>query len=100
LATNAAKYGSLSQPRGHVAIHWEIRNGPAEPLLAFSWVERDGPPVAPPTHQGFGSRLIMAALAGTPRMEFGSRGFEYKVDVPLSDVTRASKIFADQDDDP
>lgn len=99
LATNAAKYGSLSQPCGHVAIHWEIRNGPAEPLLAFSWVERDGPPVAPPTHQGFGSRLIMAALAGTPRMEFDSRGFEYRVDVPLSDVTRASKIFADPEDD-
>ena len=91
LATNAAKYGSLSQPRGHVVITWEVRDGLSEPQLAFSWVERDGPPVAAPTHQGFGSRLISAALAGTPRIAFDSQGFEYTVDVPLSDVTRASK---------
>src|SRR5205085_635695 len=46
---------------------------------------------AAPTHQGFGSRLISAALPGTPRITFDSQGFEYTVDVPLSDVTRASK---------
>jgi PAS domain S-box-containing protein len=91
LATNAAKYGSLSQPRGHVVITWEVRDGPSEPQLAFSWVERNGPPVTAPTHQGFGSRLISAALAGTPRIAFDSLGFEYTVDVPLSEVTRASK---------
>ena len=99
LATNAAKYGSLSQPHGYVIINWEIRDGSSGPLLAFSWVERDGPSVAAPTHQGFGSRLIMAALAGTPHMEFDSRGFAYRVDVPLADVSRATKIFADQEDD-
>ena len=91
LATNAAKYGSLSQPSGHVVISWEVRDDPSGPLLAFSWVERGGPPVAAPTHQGFGSRLISAALPGTPRIAYGSQGFEYTVDVPLSDVTRASK---------
>jgi two-component sensor histidine kinase len=94
LATNAAKYGSLSQPRGHVVITWEVRNDSCEPQLAFSWVERNGPPVAAPTHQGFGSRLISAALAGTPRVAFDSQGFEYTVDVPLSEVTRASKPLA------
>ena len=36
-------------------------------------------------------RLISAALPGTPHVTFGSQGFEYTVDVPLSDVTRASK---------
>ena len=91
LATNAAKYGSLSKPHGHVVITWEVRSGPSEPQLAFSWVERNGPPVAAPTHQGFGSRLISAALPGTPHITFDSQGFEYTVDVPLSDVTRASK---------
>jgi PAS domain S-box-containing protein len=94
LATNAAKYGSLSQPRGHVVISWEVQDGPSEPQLAFSWVERNGPPVAAPAHQGFGSRLISAALAGTPRIAFASQGFEYTVDVPLSEVTRASKPLA------
>ena len=97
LATNAAKYGSLSQPRGHVVITWEVRDELAEPQLTFSWVERDGPPVAAPSHQGFGSRLISAALAGTPRIAFDSQGFEYTVDVPLADVTRASKPLAAAD---
>ena len=98
LATNAAKYGSLSEPGGHVVITWEVRYGPSEPQLAFSWVERDGPPVAAPTHQGFGSRLISAALPGTPRIAFDSQGFEYTVDVPLSDVTRASRDLVTPDE--
>ena len=67
LATNAAKYGSLSQPRGHVVITWAVQDGPSEPQLVFSWVERDGPPVAAPTHQGFGSRLDLGgARRNTP----------------------------------
>jgi two-component sensor histidine kinase len=98
LATNAAKYGSLSQPSGHVVITWKVLKEPSEPRLAFSWVERNGPPVAAPTHQGFGSRLISAALSGTPRIAFESQGLEYTVDVPLSDVTRASKPLATQED--
>jgi two-component sensor histidine kinase len=99
LATNAAKHGALSQPSGHVLVRWHVRDDPGGPQLAFSWVERDGPPVNPPKHQGFGSRLILAALAGTPRVEFDGRGLEYAVDVPLSEVTRASKALADPDDD-
>lgn len=99
LATNAAKYGSLSQPNGRVVVGWEIRDREgAERQLAFSWVERDGPPVTPPTHEGFGTRLILAALAGTPHIEFGSRGFEFRVEVPLAEVTRASKVFVEKDE--
>jgi two-component sensor histidine kinase len=94
LATNAAKYGSLSVPHGHVVITWEVRDGSSEPQMAFSWLERNGPPVATPTHQGFGSRLISAALASTPRITFNPEGFEYTVQVPLLDVTRASKPLA------
>lgn len=90
LATNAAKYGALSQPSGRVAIRWEVRDEGLEPVLLFSWVERDGPRVVASTHQGFGTRLISAALSGTPRIAFDSRGFEYAVEVPLADVTRAS----------
>src|SRR6185295_11549320 len=76
LATNAAKYGSLSVPYGHVVITWEVRDGSSEPQMALSWLERNGPPVATPTHQGFGSRLISAALASTPRITFNPEGFE------------------------
>jgi PAS domain S-box-containing protein len=98
LATNAAKYGSLSQPRGSVAISWSIENGSGEPQLTFSWVEQGGPPVSAPTHQGFGSRLIAAALSGTPRITYESSGFTYTIDVPLADVSRSSKPMMSADD--
>ncbi|HJU31062.1 MAG TPA: PAS domain S-box protein [Hyphomicrobiaceae bacterium] len=91
LATNASKYGSLSQPGGRIDIAWAIKPGATEPLLAFSWMERDGPPVAPPKNKGFGSRLILAALSGTPTVSFGQQGFEYTIDVPLADVVRTSR---------
>ncbi|RZN08720.1 hypothetical protein CWO91_20895 [Bradyrhizobium genosp. SA-3] len=52
LATNAAKYGSLSTPSGRLEVRWET-NG-AEPLV-LHWSERGGPRVdEPPTRKGFG----------------------------------------------
>jgi two-component sensor histidine kinase len=100
LATNAAKYGSLSEPDGQVIIDWNIQMDGSEPQLSFAWIERGGPPVKAPAHQGFGSRLISAALSGTPRIAFDSQGFEYKVDVPLADVVRASKPMSTEPPDP
>jgi two-component sensor histidine kinase len=31
--------------------------------LLLRWQERDGPPVTPPSHKGFGSRVIERGLA-------------------------------------
>jgi PAS domain S-box-containing protein len=82
LATNAAKYGALSTAAGRVEVAWRRR--PAEPGgLELRWVERGGPPVAPPTHKGFGSRLIESALAQElgcdVRLEFPRGGVECTV---------------------
>jgi PAS domain S-box-containing protein len=92
LATNAAKYGSLSTPHGRVLIGWKITHECDEPVLSFYWIERDGPPVSEPTEQGFGSRLIALASNGTPRISYQKSGLEFGVDVPLPQVTRASKF--------
>ncbi len=54
LATNAAKYGSLSKHGGKVEISWKARDD----ALHLSWRERGGPPVVPPMKRGFGSKLI------------------------------------------
>ncbi|WP_262030465.1 sensor histidine kinase [Microvirga sp. Mcv34] len=55
LATNAIKYGSLSQPDGRVTITGESLAGTEYRL---TWQERNGPAVeGPPTRQGFGTRL-------------------------------------------
>ena len=61
LHTNATKYGALSNDAGRVQVSWRI----AQPSgrLHLCWKESGGPPVAPPTRQGFGSRLIERALA-------------------------------------
>lgn len=58
LATNALKYGALSVPEGWVTIHWDA-NG----AIDLRWEESGGPPVSPPTRQGFGSRVLNRALA-------------------------------------
>ena len=54
LATNATKYGALSCPEGRVSVQWGVQEG----MLHLDWEESGGPPVAPPTQKGFGSRLI------------------------------------------
>ena len=67
LATNAAKYGSLSVADGHVEIAWSRA---ADGRLSLRWIELGGPTVAPPTHRGFGTRVmenIIGQLGGEVR---------------------------------
>ena len=63
LTTNAAKHGSLSVEGGHVAVSWNVHDEGTERLLKLEWCERNGPPVSPPTRQGFGSRLLQRVLS-------------------------------------
>jgi two-component sensor histidine kinase len=55
LATNAAKYGALSVPKGQVALKWS--HG-ADERLILRWTEIGGPAVQPPARQGFGGRVV------------------------------------------
>ena len=65
LCTNAAKYGALSIPGGHIDITWHIEpSATGDDLLALRWAERGGPPVTPPAQKGFGTRLVESSLAG------------------------------------
>jgi two-component sensor histidine kinase len=61
LATNAVKYGALSNEDGIINITWS--DGHGFPKL-FEWEECGGPRVAPLTRQGFGTRLVQRGLAG------------------------------------
>lgn len=64
LATNAAKYGAMSQPNGQVNISWTIEPGAeGEETFVFTWAESGGPKVDEPERTGFGSRLITRVLA-------------------------------------
>lgn len=56
LATNAAKYGALSNTTGTVSLSWSVIDG--QNRARVEWVEKDGPPVAAPARRGFGSLLV------------------------------------------
>lgn len=77
LCTNAIKYGALSGPDGEAAFEWHLEDGPP-PRLHLVWRERGGPPVKPPAHRGFGTRMLERALAGDlnaqVRLDFAPEG--------------------------
>lgn len=74
LATNAMKYGALSCLGGCVCVRWAI----VDDKLHLDWAESGGPRVNPPTHQGFGSRLLERLLAselgGDVKMDYEPDG--------------------------
>ncbi len=84
LATNATKYGALSQPDGRLAISWRTLERPAgEPAqIEVSWIER-GVRVAPPQRSGFGrlllEKLVPRALNGQAVLEFGEQGLAWRI---------------------
>lgn len=61
LATNAAKYGALSVPEGHVHISWLPVPAKGAGWIKLVWRESDGPPVQAPAEKGFGITVIREA---------------------------------------
>ena len=86
LATNAAKYGALSNETGHVRVAWEIPGGDPPKRFRLCWKESGGPPVSPPTQKGFGSLLIERALQnhlGQARLDFDPQGLQCSIEISL-----------------
>ena len=89
LATNAAKYGSLSKHGGSVEINWAFEeSSEVEPHFVLNWRERGGPQVFPPDRQGYGqktlSRSLSAAFDAKVRLEYESDGLICTVAAPHS----------------
>jgi two-component sensor histidine kinase len=82
LATNAAKHGALSMPDGCVEVEWWC---PAKGRLVLRWVETGSPAVAPPTHQGFGTRvmdrMIRVQLKGQMLFDWRPEGLTCEITV-------------------
>lgn len=87
LATNAAKYGSLSRPGGRVLVRWVIA---ADHQLQIVWREAGGPLVRTPSQRGFGTRLIEKALAmetkGRSTISFAPEGIVCEITLPAAAV--------------
>ncbi|MGY3239128.1 two-component sensor histidine kinase [Bradyrhizobium sp. USDA 4472] len=78
IATNAAKYGALSNQTGRVTLQWEVIADAPKPRLRLIWTELGGPLVTAPVQRGFGSRLIERSardqLGGEATVDFLPRG--------------------------
>jgi PAS domain S-box-containing protein len=72
LATNAVKYGALSNDVGHIELTWSVDPDDAA-IMVFRWQEYGGPPVNPPQRTGFGTRL----MSGLSRDMGGVSAFDY-----------------------
>lgn len=92
LATNAVKYGALSNGAGLVDLTWTVQPSEDGALFAFEWKESGGPPVKAPARGGFGSTLITSVVeqtfASAPVIEFARAGLRYRLEAPLSRVGR------------
>ena len=87
LATNASKYGALSNKVGRVHITWQVAEVPA-PTFTMRWLEVGGPKVAPPTRRGFGQlvigRMAESAVDGTVEVEYSESGLSWKLSAPIA----------------
>ena len=91
LATNAAKYGALSNGGqsdggGRVFVDWAVADH-TQRRLTIEWREIGGPPVDEPSRRGFGSRLIERNvrhdLAGEAKLTYATDGFRAEISIPL-----------------
>ncbi len=97
LATNAAKYGALSNRVGRVHIAWRVTDAP-KPTFSMSWQESGGPVVAPPTRKGFGQivigRMAEASVEGRAEMAFRPSGLSWDLSASVENtlVSTGSRV--------
>ena len=79
LTTNSVKYGALSVPSGRLRVEWSRD----ETQLMIRWSEEGGPPVNPPSRQGFGTRvvdrIVKAELKGRLRFDWKPEGLACEI---------------------
>lgn len=104
LATNAAKYGSLSRPDGHLRIAWDVDRSASPPIFSFNWREFGGPTIEQPVREGFGTHLISAIMRNATR-SFTSDGVAFVAQMPFDELLQkttashqspAAKVYADK----
>ncbi|MGH8635903.1 MAG: HWE histidine kinase domain-containing protein [Burkholderiales bacterium] len=83
LATNAAKYGALSELKGQVLLNWQWNRE----ALELQWRESGGPRVKPPTTKGYGTKVIAASvtqqLDGTATFDWKPNGLRFAMSIAI-----------------
>jgi PAS domain S-box-containing protein len=91
LATNAMKYGALSDPRGKLSLRWMVRFDGGRQLI-LQWHEHGGPPVSVPQSRGFGTTLIEKSLeahGGVTSIRYEAEGVTCEIMLPLAESDAA-----------
>jgi PAS domain S-box-containing protein len=91
LATNAMRFGALSNEEGRVEIAWAVDTADAGGRrLHVTWNEFGGPVVAPPSRQGFGHKVVervaARALDGSVSLTFAPTGLQWSLRIPATFV--------------
>jgi two-component system CheB/CheR fusion protein len=87
LATNAAKYGSLSVSSGTVGVSWTTSRRNNERMLKLIWKEGGGPRPGKPKTNGFGNTLIDSVITGAHvEREFRPTGFVCTIEIALQEA--------------
>src|SRR5262245_20593826 len=94
LATNAAKYGALSTPGGHVSVNWDRKPNGDGSNLSLVWQELNGPPVKSEAQSSYGSNLIRNLipheLGGKVDLVFASDGVSCRIEIPIGHRSRGA----------
>jgi two-component system, chemotaxis family, CheB/CheR fusion protein len=84
LATNAVKYGALSNGKGQVRVEWNVVQNDQASRVTLSWQEIGGPAVVAVGKKGFGSVLIERALKaelGVAHLDFNPQGLTCTIQI-------------------
>jgi PAS domain S-box-containing protein len=92
LTINAAKYGALSVPGGHLSVSW-VKSAIDDDAIALDWREYSGPKVKPRRKRGFGSlvieRNLSRALDRDVKLVFDPDGLHCHIVIPSSHIVAA-----------
>jgi len=87
LATNASKYGALSNDEGRIDVAWTLEGGE----FRLSWRESGGPPVQAPSRSGFGRKVLttltQASLDGRVVLEHADEGILWSLSCPSESIS-------------
>jgi PAS domain S-box-containing protein len=97
LATNASKYGALSNDKGTVAVTWGITDG-GEQRFFMQWQEKNGPPVVTPRRKGFGTvvveRMSLQVKDASASLKYPSSGVIWYLEAPYESFIQAPSSAA------
>ena len=93
LATNAGKYGALSDDYGIVRVSWTVEDS-LHPRLVMTWRESGGPEVVAPDQSGFGQtvmvRMAEYSVQGTVELDYAASGLSWRLTAPLATILDVS----------